>query len=126
MELPDTGGAIFADMMSHGRFQRRLIIPALLSVLQLGTAAVLPILHSKFEVLSAESALESSHSHLCVVLHVESSCTLNSLPQIAGATARDLPISRAPERLIPISVTASALSSRTSCPANGVRAPPLA
>ena len=113
-------------MLRHGRFQRRLIIPALLSLLHLGTVVVVPVLHGEVEVLSSERAFESGHTDRCAILHIESTCTLNSLPQIAGATARDVAISSAPERHFTVSDADSALLSRSPSPANGVRAPPLA
>ncbi|MSR06469.1 MAG: hypothetical protein EXR93_05290 [Gemmatimonadetes bacterium] len=112
-------------MLRHSRFRRRLVIPALLSLLHLGTVVVVPVLHGEVEVLSSERAFESGHTDRCAILHIESTCPLKSLPQIAGATARDV-ISSAPERHFAVSDADSALPSRSPSPANGVRAPPLA
>ena len=122
-EHPRGRGDIFADMRDP---RHRRLIPVLLAVLQLGIAAVVPVLHAEVEVLSAGQAFESGHTDRCAIVHVEATCSLNSLPQVVSSTARDLPIARLPDQPAAHVDVPAALVSRHTFRANGVRAPPLA
>ena len=106
--------------------RRSLWMPTLLAALQLATATAEPILHGRSEVLSSTRALEAHHGDRCAVIHLEALCVAGGTHQIAGATARDVPLGRRPVVDAPLFDFQQVLPSFGVSPANGVRAPPLA
>ncbi len=108
------------------RNRPRLVFSAALLAVQAWSAVGVPIFHGEAEVLASRGAFESGHSDRCAVLHLESRCTVGNMHLAVGATARDLAVVRRPVAGYAAATSTSPLVSRSTFPANTVRAPPLA
>jgi hypothetical protein len=103
---------------------RRYVLTPVLVILQVGVAIAAPLSHAHAETLTAERAVETTHSKQCAVIHSDAQCGVTAFKyQYAAA-----PIHVALTPIVRITAYADILARRPErvrrLRANGERAPP--